>query len=380
MWGNGVRIERQTLYEEVWAEPMLQLAKRYNISDVGLKKVCVKLCIPVPPRGYWAKVEAGKPVRKATLPMPSQGKDHAWIGKKRDPFAGEYRQVDAKQLAVDRSKAGVRVVVSERLLRPHCLVLATIKREKSLRSRTPPPWRDLPAGLAIRVSRGQFDRAMRIADALVKTLEVEGHRVDVTPKGETQVTIFGEQIGIRLEEKTCSTPHDLTQAEITRKKKEPWYSPPKWDSTYSGDLVIRLEGYAENLRKSWGDGKTQRVEDLLDEVVVGIVAVADALRARTLYWAESARKRHEEAERAAEIERREKLAEHRRDLMFQLARRHSDEQCSRDFIAAVYRVARDEADPVIRERLHEWLAWAGVECDRVDPVKELVRMIRDRDW
>lgn len=51
--------DRDSLYEEVWATPMAKLARKYGISDVGLAKVCRKLAIPVPGRGYWAKKEAG---------------------------------------------------------------------------------------------------------------------------------------------------------------------------------------------------------------------------------------------------------------------------------------------------------------------------------
>jgi Ankyrin repeats (many copies) len=58
------KYNRQTLYDEIWAQPMLEVAKKYEISDVGLSKVCRKFGIPVPGRGYWAKKSAGRPVRK----------------------------------------------------------------------------------------------------------------------------------------------------------------------------------------------------------------------------------------------------------------------------------------------------------------------------
>jgi hypothetical protein len=60
--------ERQALYEEIWAEPMTTVAQRYALSDVGLKKICVKLDIPVPPRGYWARLKAGQLPEKPPLP------------------------------------------------------------------------------------------------------------------------------------------------------------------------------------------------------------------------------------------------------------------------------------------------------------------------
>lgn len=37
--------EREKLYNEVWAEPMTTVTKRYEISDVALRKHCKKLGI-----------------------------------------------------------------------------------------------------------------------------------------------------------------------------------------------------------------------------------------------------------------------------------------------------------------------------------------------
>lgn len=54
--------DREKVYEEIWSEPILHVAKRYGMSDVGLTKVCRKLKIPRPGLGYWAKKAAGKPV------------------------------------------------------------------------------------------------------------------------------------------------------------------------------------------------------------------------------------------------------------------------------------------------------------------------------
>ena len=56
------RYNRQKIYEEIWAEPIRHVAKRYSMSDVGLGKICKKLKIPRPGLGYWAKKAAGKPV------------------------------------------------------------------------------------------------------------------------------------------------------------------------------------------------------------------------------------------------------------------------------------------------------------------------------
>ena len=63
------KYNREKLYEEIWSEPIQRVAKKYEISDVGLAKICRKLNIPRPGRGYWAKKAAGKPVpRQPPLP------------------------------------------------------------------------------------------------------------------------------------------------------------------------------------------------------------------------------------------------------------------------------------------------------------------------
>jgi hypothetical protein len=63
------RYNREEIYEAIWAEPIQHVAKRYNLSDVGLAKVCRKLNIPRPGRGYWAKKAAGKTMpRRPPLP------------------------------------------------------------------------------------------------------------------------------------------------------------------------------------------------------------------------------------------------------------------------------------------------------------------------
>jgi hypothetical protein len=48
---------------------------QFDISDVGLKNICKKFDIPVPARGYWAKLQAGKPATKVGLPARAAGMD-----------------------------------------------------------------------------------------------------------------------------------------------------------------------------------------------------------------------------------------------------------------------------------------------------------------
>jgi hypothetical protein len=60
-------ITRAELYPKVWSEPMVKIAREFGISDRGLAKTSKRLDVPVPPRGYWAKLQAGKEVSKLPL-------------------------------------------------------------------------------------------------------------------------------------------------------------------------------------------------------------------------------------------------------------------------------------------------------------------------
>lgn len=53
-------IDPDELAELVWQMPTTQIAKQYGVSDKAIQKRCKKHNIQKPPRGYWAKLQAGK--------------------------------------------------------------------------------------------------------------------------------------------------------------------------------------------------------------------------------------------------------------------------------------------------------------------------------
>ena len=61
--------DRETLFDQVWEEPIVRVAEKYGVSDVMIHKYCRKLDIPTPPAGYWRKKEMGcKVPKKPKLP------------------------------------------------------------------------------------------------------------------------------------------------------------------------------------------------------------------------------------------------------------------------------------------------------------------------
>lgn len=51
-------ISKEELEKLVWETPTSKLAERFNVSDKAVEKLCLKLNVSKPPRGYWAKTKS----------------------------------------------------------------------------------------------------------------------------------------------------------------------------------------------------------------------------------------------------------------------------------------------------------------------------------
>jgi hypothetical protein len=71
-------VSREKLYEEVWAEPMTTVARRYSVSSSFLARICAQLSVPRPPRGYWQQLQVGRTTTKPSLPDPEPGGEVEW--------------------------------------------------------------------------------------------------------------------------------------------------------------------------------------------------------------------------------------------------------------------------------------------------------------
>ena len=275
-------VTRAELYEQVWAKPMLKLATEYRITATGLAKVCRKANIPVPPRGYWNKLKAGKPVMKRS-PLPPGGDGRAKISiQPSRPSPGIDPVVDARTAAEQQLEN--RIQVSDRARKPHPL----IQDASAALSKARPDRVGLAGAnnsgnttapiLDIVVSPAARHRALRLLDALLKALEARGYAVSAHG-----VTIEGEIVPLGVVEKQDRKLHVPTAAETAQKRQYPPTRIPNWDYAPNGRLSIHTSAYVwwrKDLRKRWSDGRTARLEDMLNDIVVGLVAIGAALRQR----------------------------------------------------------------------------------------------------
>jgi hypothetical protein len=122
---------RVQFFELVWSEPMTKLAAKLHISDVAVKKICVRHEIPVPGLGYWAKIAAGHKLERPTLPAASKPQlDEIRIYGSPRNESPEIRTVEAAAKAAEGS-ADSKIVVPETLEKPHPVVKAALQKLKS---------------------------------------------------------------------------------------------------------------------------------------------------------------------------------------------------------------------------------------------------------
>lgn len=139
-----INVTRDDLYRQVWETPMTRLAAQYGITGNGLAKICERLNVPYPPRGYWAKKAAGRNVITYQLP-PGAADTPQSVGisptlPKVEPTALP-SEITAK--ADEARSASASMVVPERLARPHPIIaswLAEHDRRKREARKERDPW------------------------------------------------------------------------------------------------------------------------------------------------------------------------------------------------------------------------------------------------
>ena len=80
-------VTREKLYNEIWAEPITKVSKRYGVSDSYLVRVLKGLNIPRPLKGYWAIIAAGIHPEKPPLPAATLGDAITWSRDGQTEFA-----------------------------------------------------------------------------------------------------------------------------------------------------------------------------------------------------------------------------------------------------------------------------------------------------
>jgi hypothetical protein len=136
----------EQLYKQVWETPISRLGKEYGLTDNGLRKICDKLDVPYPPRGYWAKKAAGQKIITYKLPPPKEGKPTGAYIRPTQPQ--ELMPPEVKEAVAAVRAKNPEIPVPEKLVKPHP-VIAKWLREYDERQERYPKERDAPPPLMV---------------------------------------------------------------------------------------------------------------------------------------------------------------------------------------------------------------------------------------
>lgn len=387
-----VTYERSALYSEIWEHPMTTVAKRYGVSDVALKKICVKLGVPTPPVGYWARKAAGQAVAKPKLPTLKSGESASCTGHGGTPTShpngpDSYGPLTEADIGVQREEDPAwAITVPDQIDSPHPLL--AFSREQFAKQH-PKGIGAVPIGGVFPseapVSSTALDRAVRILDTLAKALERRGGSLGITHNKHSYtstssaiMTVLGQPIPFTISEDLEWKSIPLTPAQERENARSPYPKHrPEQVQVGTGRLKLKLDphmSWDSGIRCGFNDARTQRVEHCLNQLMVSLWRFAERDKARA--W-EAEQKKLAEQRAEAENQRRQAMivAERlrRADLGIRI-RRHAEAHAIREFLGQL----PAPTDP----SMQAWHAWATAHADRLERSAVTIKasaLIAERD-
>jgi len=354
-----VRLTRESLYEIVWAKPMTHLAAELGVQASILVEACRQLDVPRPGSGYWTRLAYGqRPSRPSLDPRPEGSPHEIELAKPRSGSAG--------------SAPVVQVRTTLRNAHPAVETLRNLLVSDSPDRDGMHVVRGESYGAIVRVTDATRDRALRLLDALGRSLAERGHALRCQAPQRMygshalEVDVAGEVVALAIVEPMKQRTHVPTPAEVETQRRSGWSFAPRFDHVPSGQLVLRLHApYGAARRSTWADRTNQRLEDLLGRVVLAIEEAAVTIREQRREERERERVYQEERARRA---RAEHLAQHQKALgddLINMATGWSRAESVREFLSAV-----EEAVPAATRcaDFTAWLAWARSFQRSLDPL------------
>ncbi|WP_316395247.1 hypothetical protein [Bradyrhizobium sp. 33ap4] len=362
------RVTREELYRMVWDKPMIRLAEEFGITGNGLAKVCDRLDVPYPPRGHWAKKEAGKPVVTLKLPprrdgIPSAADIHPTPPKPAPSPAA----IQAAATVANRIR---NVAVPERNDDLHPRVQVWIaghrKRQKERELENRNRRRDI--GWASPSIPDLTERDLyrfRATSAIFYAVEKAGGTIEKSPaSGKITFLIDGHQVECSIVEKMVQS---LKQWEEQRK----WtafteYCKSGLDS--SGFLRVSITTYLQGRRPEWVESQRIKIGQLMPTIVGAIMAAGPTLEKMKREHEEQQKRYREEEARRYEARQLREIDEKRWNKFREYAVNWEQRERLLTFLAEVEARLATEGDVTVSDRtLRAWVDWAKAKAEALNP-------------
>ena len=302
------------------------------VSIPVLRQLCLDQAIPLPWGGYKAKID-----NKRRLPLP--------------PISLDFELKAAIESAIDSlhfsGETSASFIIESKLTAPDPFVIAaqnTIRQDYQLYG-MPHMLRADFGQLALRSSRINLNRALRIMDTLVKAWRRRGYRI-INQDKETSVYVRDVSMCISLRETTTIQPPKEKYGRQTH--------------TNTGHLAFKINGW---LGREWKDGKVP-VETHIQEIVDHMEVAARELEK---IWAERrAEERIEAQERQVQAALIQEDIEEKAafNALLQEAQRWEQLQNLDKYLDVL--TQNTEQSPAFEQ----WLKWARHRRQLFDPLAE----------
>ena len=275
-------ITREQLYKDIWAKPAATLSSEYRISGSMIARICTKLNVPRPPRGYWAKKSNGhKTIRRPKLPNATEDHLLEWsISDHLSMQTGRKAALEANEISPDS--------IPEK---EHRMIKATriaLRGEKLGRDGLISPKRTWKH-VSLDTSEAQLERALSLLNSFLYLCEETGVEVhcpiQANPKTEPEYyeNRTSGAVLLRWEDEELNLSIRETK---TRFKEKSEY---KWDSyshshAPSGFLEIKIG----DLRKR--DAKRTKLESFISTLAETAIKQMKAAKAHRLAREEEQRR------------------------------------------------------------------------------------------
>ena len=367
--------DRDKLYTEVWEKPMSEVCKSYGISDVALKKTCKKLRVATPPRGYWAKKDAGIEPPKPKL-IPFENPPRLIIRRTTSPSDND--PDTAPRLAPEAFEEAERLVQSLQLvqvsddledLHPFvCNTRKVFKRQQKKRYYGIEYNRvnvSEPGVFNINIGQDSIDRVSLLLQSICQNLLVNGFLIETDEDKGVVFRIMDEDLSIKISESSKKTPIP----EEKQDKDSYWLKDYEYIPTGILKLEINTSAFTMKGQKTWTDGKTKNIESRIQEIIRQLIYAAAWNKEYDAYHKKRAEEWRIEDEKRAERERLARLERERISRLEAGYKKWIYHKELSDYVNAVRsHYLEHKGEP--EGDFDDWLKWAEGYLEENNPLKD----------
>jgi hypothetical protein len=320
---SPVNESREDLYVQVWKTPLLRLAAQDGISRTGLSKICSRVDVPCPPAGYWAKLQAGKPVKQPPLPAAGKG------------------------------------ISSTVLISP-------------TPERSPQNWRQTSKQNSMRPSKSQQLSKCPSVFGVLTRLSRRGLPIMLAaspiPGGRNRVDFS-------LQERIRQVRRPLRPGEKTQ-----WNSSQQWrqEKNPTGLLVFKIRTFLGSaVEVEWIDQSDMLLEQQVGKILAALTLAGPLLEEQRIKAEEAERRRREDEHRRQQEADRRKIERNRWRRFLEFSDRWEEADRARKFIATIEALTSTETASHGGLSHEEWLTWAKKRLMAYDPLSAVVESVWD---